>query len=277
MGAFETFVNANLGIRKPLITDVGPPSGSQKAAGIVGSEYLDSDTNFLYERTGENNNEFDWVFTRKLGDSLSDFSSGISEDFSSDLSIISGNLNSTGQTLQQEIDELSGRIGTGSSSNLSSDIAQVSGKFNTLSASLQLPSGVNDLSIKYTDFGLSDYENKPNVVVGLTYDSQVAPLNFYSYALYNVTTSGFNVSFSSDIEDQNLSLDFFVNGSTLSGQYQEGVESGTEESGTVTASGDSAANILSRTDDPTGTILYGTDTNSLYIYDGSGWQIYNGT
>ena len=53
MGAFELFVNANLGIRKPLITDAGHPSESTKAAGIIGSHYIDSETNFLYEKTGE--------------------------------------------------------------------------------------------------------------------------------------------------------------------------------------------------------------------------------
>lgn len=71
MGAFETFVNANLGIRKPLITDAGPPSGSSKAAGIVGSHYIDSDTNYIYEKTGENNTT-DWVRIRRLGESLND-------------------------------------------------------------------------------------------------------------------------------------------------------------------------------------------------------------
>ena len=71
MGAFETFVNANLGIRKPLITDAGPPSGSLKAAGIVGSHYIDSETNYIYEKTGENNTT-DWVRIRKLGESLND-------------------------------------------------------------------------------------------------------------------------------------------------------------------------------------------------------------
>ena len=71
MGAFETFVNANLGIRKPLISDAGPPSGSAKAAGIVGSHYIDTDTNYIYEKTGENNTT-DWVRIRKLGESLND-------------------------------------------------------------------------------------------------------------------------------------------------------------------------------------------------------------
>lgn len=66
MGAFETFVNANLGIRKPLISDIGHPTGSSKAAGIVGSQYIDSQTNELYEKTGENNS-LDWAFVRKLG------------------------------------------------------------------------------------------------------------------------------------------------------------------------------------------------------------------
>lgn len=66
MGAFETFVNANLGIRKPLISDLGHPSGSLKAAGVVGSQYIDSESNDLYEKTGENNS-IDWAFVRKLG------------------------------------------------------------------------------------------------------------------------------------------------------------------------------------------------------------------
>ena len=66
MGAFEDFVNANLGIRKPLITDNAPPTGSSKAAGIVGTHFLDSSTNFLYEKTGENNST-DWVKIAYLG------------------------------------------------------------------------------------------------------------------------------------------------------------------------------------------------------------------
>ena len=71
MGAFEDFVNANLGIRKPLIFDFAPPTGagkSLKAAGIRGAHFLDLNTNFLYEKTGENNN-VDWVKIAKLGDS----------------------------------------------------------------------------------------------------------------------------------------------------------------------------------------------------------------
>ena len=88
MGAFETFVNANLGIRKPLITDAGPPSGSAKAAGIIGSQYLDSQTNKLYEKTGENNAS-DWVFIRVLGENLNE---RIEEKrtFSTSLEIASG-------------------------------------------------------------------------------------------------------------------------------------------------------------------------------------------
>lgn len=70
MGAFEDFVNANLGIRKPLIFDFAPPTGagkSLKAAGIRGAHFLDLNTNFLYEKTGENNN-VDWVKIAQLGD-----------------------------------------------------------------------------------------------------------------------------------------------------------------------------------------------------------------
>jgi len=66
MGAFEDFVNANLGIRKPIITDAGIPSLSSKAAGIIGSQYIDSDTQFLYEKTGEDNSS-DWVKIAYIG------------------------------------------------------------------------------------------------------------------------------------------------------------------------------------------------------------------
>lgn len=256
MGAFETFVNANLGIRKPLILDAGHPTGSSKAAGVVGSEYIDTDTNFIYEKTGENN-QVDWAFTRKLGDSLdSNISTNIS-GVSDDISQVSGDLNL-----------------------VSNNVNQVSGKFNTLSARFKLVTGVNDLCIKYQDFGLSDYESKPNVVIGLTYDSEQPPTSFYSHVLYNVSTTGFNVSFSNDIVDENLFLDFFLNGSALSGEYSQSVNPGGSTPGgstsaTLNVIGDTEANIRSRSGDTAGTIMYGTDTDDLYIFDGSEWQTYN--
>ena len=256
MGAFETFVNANLGIRKPLILDAGHPTGSSKAAGVVGSEYIDTDTNFIYEKTGENN-QVDWAFTRKLGDSLdSNISTNIS-GVSDDISQVSGDLNL-----------------------VSNNVNQVSGKFNTLSARFKLSTGVNDLCIKYQDFGLSDYESKPNVVIGLTYDSEQPPTSFYSHVLYNVSTTGFNVSFSNDIVDENLFLDFFLNGSALSGEYSQSVNPGGSTPGGATSAtlnviGDTEANIRSRSGDTAGTIMYGTDTDDLYIFDGSEWQTYN--
>lgn len=70
MGAFEDFVNSNLGIRQPFISDFAPPTGdnkSLKAAGIRGSKFLDLNTNFLYEKTGENNNT-DWSKIAELGE-----------------------------------------------------------------------------------------------------------------------------------------------------------------------------------------------------------------
>jgi hypothetical protein len=88
MGAFETFVNANLGIRKPLITDSGHPSGSAKAAGVVGSHYIDSDTNFIYEKTGENNSA-DWVKIRSLGETVQDVVSN-ERPFSASLDLPTG-------------------------------------------------------------------------------------------------------------------------------------------------------------------------------------------
>lgn len=76
MGAFEDFVNANLGIRRPIITDEGHPSGSFKAAGIVGTNYLNSLDNQLYEKTGEDNTN-DWMPVGTLGHSRFSGQSGI--------------------------------------------------------------------------------------------------------------------------------------------------------------------------------------------------------
>ena len=73
---FEDYVSANLGIRKPFILDVGLPSASPKAAGIIGTQYIDSDTYFLYEKTGENN-QTDWVQIGKVGQPRGQLPEGI--------------------------------------------------------------------------------------------------------------------------------------------------------------------------------------------------------
>lgn len=44
---------------------------------------------------------------------------------------------------------------------------------------------------------------------------------------------------------------------------------------TLNISGDTESNIRSRSGDSAGTIMYGTDTDDLYIFDGSAWQTYN--
>lgn len=67
MGDFEDFVNANLGKRLPQLEDSGHPSSSSVAAGILGTRYLDTDNNDLYEKTGHDNTN-DWVKIGKLGD-----------------------------------------------------------------------------------------------------------------------------------------------------------------------------------------------------------------
>jgi len=268
MGAFETFVNANLGIRKPLITDTGPPSGSQKAAGIIGSEYLDSDTNYLYERTGESNNEFDWVFTRKLGDSLIDFSSGISEDFSSDLSIISGNLNSTGQNLENQINQLSENLGSSQTGiSISDQILQISGDLDalssqTISSRVDVFSGDENISIRYEDLGsTSVFDGAPNVLVTLNSKSTTPPVSYYSYMPYGISSTGFHVSFSSAIEEQDLFLDVMAKGDILSEEtaYAEILNS---------------QEILSRTGDPEGSVFFGQEDDNIYIFDGTIWHIF---
>ena len=73
---FEDYVSANLGIRKPFILDVGLPSASPKAAGIIGTQYIDSDTYFLYEKTGENN-QTDWVKIGEIGQPRGQLPKGI--------------------------------------------------------------------------------------------------------------------------------------------------------------------------------------------------------
>lgn len=82
MGAFEDFVNSNLGIRQPFISDFSPPTGqnkSSKAAGIRGTKFLDLSTNFLYEKTGENNNT-DWSKIAELGEPRGGAASNLSGD-----------------------------------------------------------------------------------------------------------------------------------------------------------------------------------------------------
>jgi len=44
---------------------------------------------------------------------------------------------------------------------------------------------------------------------------------------------------------------------------------------TVAPSVDTAVNITARTSDDAGTIMYGSDTTKLYVFDGSNWQVYN--
>jgi len=44
---------------------------------------------------------------------------------------------------------------------------------------------------------------------------------------------------------------------------------------TVSPDVDTAANISARTSDDVGTIMYGSDTYDLYVFDGSNWQIFN--
>ena len=44
---------------------------------------------------------------------------------------------------------------------------------------------------------------------------------------------------------------------------------------TVSPDVDTAANISARTSDDVGTIMYGSDTYDLYVFDGTNWQVYN--
>ena len=156
MGAFETFVNANLGIRKPLISDSGPPSGSAKAAGVIGSHYIDTSTNYIYEKTGENNSE-DWAQVRKLGQSLND-------------------------AVQAQ---------------------------RTFSTSLIIPTGVDTISYDYNSIGdTSNYTSAPQVMVAMRVNQESD--FFYAHSTYNVSASGFNVSFSDKISETGSFLDISI-------------------------------------------------------------------
>jgi hypothetical protein len=62
---------------------------------------------------------------------------------------------------------------------------------------------------------------------------------------------------------------------TLYGFDASGGEGGGVASGFNIDVRDTEANILARTGDATGVIAYGTDTEDLYVYDGTNWQTYN--
>ena len=44
---------------------------------------------------------------------------------------------------------------------------------------------------------------------------------------------------------------------------------------TVAPDVDTAVNITARSSDAAGTIMYGSDTAKLYVFDGADWQIFN--
>mgnify|MGYP001433261531 CR=1 FL=1 len=182
MGAFETFVNANLGIRKPLILDVGHPTDSSKAAGVVGSEYVDTQTNNVYEKTGENNLE-DWVFVRTLGDSLR-------------IDVIN---------LDQRVDELEGI-------NQNALFLNKSSAAQNFSSTVNLPNNVTDLNISYESLGNElTYLSSPRVFVSLRFDAQ--PDSFYIYNIFNVTTSDFSIQFSDNVIETDCKLDILISAS----------------------------------------------------------------
>jgi hypothetical protein len=186
MGAFETFVNANLGIRKPLITDVGPPSGSSKAAGIVGSQYLDSSSNFLYEKTGDNNN-LDWKFIRVLGSS-NDELANISGNFTQELSEINQDLLRVSGVLEQEISSLAD---------------------NFIASKVNLPTGIGDIFLRYQDIHHSlNFNNTPHVYTQLTSNSG-CPV-FHAYSTYEVDQNGFKVAFSDNIKKPHQALELLI-------------------------------------------------------------------
>ena len=122
MGAFEDFVNANLGVRMPLFIDTTTPELSSKSAGSLGSKFVDSTTNFLYEKTGYTN--ADWVKIAELGDSrgggggggmdFSNFTGGWNIEISGDSTLMfietSKSLSGSGYFF-----DASGIIGTGDS------------------------------------------------------------------------------------------------------------------------------------------------------------------
>jgi hypothetical protein len=191
MGAFETFVNANLGIRKPLILDSGPPSLSQKAAGIVGSEYIDLDDNSIYEKTGENNS-VDWKFIRKLGSSNEQLVN-ISGDFYQELNEINQELIQVSGSLRQEISSISD---------------------NVVASKVDLPTGVGDISLKYHDIHHSlNFNATPHVFVNLTSNSGCPA--FYAYSTYEVNQSGFKVAFSDIIRKEHQALELLIIESTF--------------------------------------------------------------
>ncbi len=117
---FEDFVNENLGARMPLFIDSTTPTLSSKAAGSLGSKFVDSSTNFLYEKTGFTN--ADWIKIAELGEprgggggggmSYSNFTGGWNIEISGDSNLMfietSKSLSGSGYFF-----DASGIIGTG--------------------------------------------------------------------------------------------------------------------------------------------------------------------
>jgi len=195
MGAFETFVNANLGIRKPLISDAGHPSGSLQAAGIIGSQYIDSSTNELYEKTGENN-ILDWKFIRVLGSAPT--STGIVT--TNELQVASGELDlkiqQTGLSLNNQI------------SGVQSQISNAENQ--TLSYSFSIPSGAYREAISFNSLGNTvNYSSAPTVVTSMRFNS--LPEYIYSHVNYNITNTGFYVAFTDEIDSNDAFLDIIIN------------------------------------------------------------------
>jgi|TARA_B000000475_G_C15993803_1_gene446143 hypothetical protein len=191
MGAFETFVNANLGIRKPLITDVGHPTGSASAAGIVGSQYIDSSNNHLYEKIGENN-QVDWNFVRVLGDSASGSASQYDLD---QLSLQLTGVYQDVTVVEQEVNNLQSLVSGQAAS--------------TFSSSMEVPVGIDKVDVPFIDIGNSGYySSAPVVVSSMRFNS--APEFLYAHANYEVTPTGFKVLFSSDIIETGTFLDIII-------------------------------------------------------------------
>ena len=237
MGAFETFVNANLGIRKPLILDVGHPTGSTKAAGVVGSEYIDTSNNFIYEKTGENNQE-DWRFVRKLG------------EFSETIQNISG-------SLSQQI------------SSVSED---------TICAQLNLPTGVDTVTLRYDEINSSlNFSDPPHVFVNLKSNGGFP--NFYALSTYDVDEQSFKVGFSNEILDEDLSLEIMIKG--YSGSTATSSTSSTGSSTTTSSSSSNAIAVngyypLFTTESASNAYSEGDGSSHTHVLNGITYYMPNG-
>ena len=143
----------------------------------------------------------------------------------SEIDLVSEALESTGEFLYESIDTLSGESLAGFA-HMSHDIDLVQEELLKVSgenianfiyledtipftASIPLPRGIDVLPVTFLSLGYNDpLLSPPPVFINLNYESN--SLGFYLYGVRDITTTGFYIDFSDIISEQNNFLDIII-------------------------------------------------------------------